>query len=134
MTARGTLPVAFAAVGVLAAGGVYAMQWAAPGCDSETALRQVSEILRTQFQYDSTFVNNVRTVAGSYFSEQHECSAEVTPVRGNVSASDMPWRELHYSIVQRNASSPPDITVRVGGDIPLAPPKQTLWTRLFGQQ
>ena len=134
MTARGTLPVAFVAVGVIVAGGVYAKQWAAPGCDSEAALRQVSDILRQQFQYDSTFVNNVRTVSGGYFSERRECSAEVTQVRGNISASDMPWRDLRYSIAQRDASTPPEMTLQIGGDIPLAPARQSLWIRLFGQQ
>ncbi len=122
------------AVAGVAAVAIFQHTRAAPGCDSEAALRRVSEILRDRFQYDSTFVNNVRTVSGSYFSERHECSAQVTPVRGNVSAADMPWRELHYSIAQSSASTPPNITVRVGGDTPLAPPKHSLWTRLFGEQ
>lgn len=130
MTKRTVLPVCFVAFALLAAAALYAHLTAAPACGSDAALRRVSEILRDQFHFDSTFVNNVRTVSGGYFSDSHECSAQVTQIRGNVSASDMPWRELRYWIAQRDAAMPPDITVKVGGGTPLAAPPPSIWKRL----
>ena len=133
MTKRTVLPVCLVAFALLAAAALYAHLAAAPACNSDAALRRVSDILRDQFHFDSTFVNNVRTVSGGYFSDSLECSAQVTQIRGNVSASDMPWRELRYWIARRDAAMPSDITVKVGGGTPLAPPPPSIWQRLVRQ-
>ncbi len=134
MKARRTLPVALVAAVVLAAAGAYAYTRAAPACDSDQTLGRVYQALRDQFHFDSMLVNNVQTVSGNYFSTQRECSAEVTQVRGNVSASDMKWRDLRYHIAQDDASASATITVKVGDGIPLAEPTPSLWKRLFGQR
>ena len=127
MTARTILAgvvVVFACAGGSA---LYLHGDAPPGCDSEPALRKVTDILREQFHLDGVFVNNVSTVSGGWFSDRHECSAEVAAIRGNVNASDMAWREIRYQI-DRQA-----ITVTLGGDVPLAKPALSLWERLLAR-
>ena len=79
---------------LLGATGLYAHMRAAPGCDSGQAQRTTYQILRDKFHFDSVFMNDIRTVSGGYFSDQRECAAQVTEIRGNVNASDMPWHEL----------------------------------------
>jgi hypothetical protein len=100
-------------------------------CDSDQALTQVSEVLRNEYHLDSTLINGVRTVSGGFFGHSHQCSAEVAQIRGNANASDMPWREVRYQIVRRERSVDSDITVNLGGAVPLAGPPPTLWTRLL---
>jgi hypothetical protein len=134
LTARRTLPVALVGAVVLGAAGFYAHTRAAQACDSDQALAKVNQTLRDDFHFDSMLVNNVQTVSGNYFSDRRECSAEVTQIRGNVSASDMKWRELRYWIAQNDPSASPTITVKVGDGIPLAEPTPSLWKRLFGQR
>jgi hypothetical protein len=134
LTARRALPVALAAAIALAAAAVYAYSRAAQACDSDQALAKVYQTLRDDFHFDSMLVNNVQTVSGNYFSTQRECSAEVTQIRGNVTASDMKWRALRYWIAQKDASAPPTITVKVGDSTPLAEPTLSLWKRLTGQR
>jgi len=119
-------------VAVLAlAGGLFLRGNASPGCDSEPALHRVTDVLRDQFHLDGVFVNNVRTVSGGLFSDRRECSAEVAVIRGNVNASDMPWREIGYRIDRQATSDDPAITVTLGGDVPLAKPVPSLWERLL---
>jgi hypothetical protein len=100
-------------------------------CDSEQALNLVSEVLRDEYHLDSTLINGIRTVSGGFFSHSHQCSAEVTQIRGNVNASDMPWRKVRYQIVRREKSVDSGITVSLGGAVPLAEPPPSLWTRLL---
>jgi hypothetical protein len=133
LTVRRALPVALVGAVVLGAAGFYAHTRAAPPCDSDQALGRVYQTLRDDFHFDSMLVNNVQTVSGNYFSTQRECSAEVTQIRGNVTASDMKWRALRYWIAQ-DASASPTITVKVGDGIPLAEPTPSLWKRLTGQR
>jgi len=100
-------------------------------CDSERALNRVSEVLRDEYHFDSTLINGVRTISGGFFSHSHQCAAEVAQIRGNVNASDMPWREVRYEIIRREKSVHSDITVSLGGAVPLAEPPPSLWTRLL---
>jgi hypothetical protein len=125
------LSIGFVAFASFAAAGLYAHRDAPPTCDSEQALSRVGEVMRDEYHLDSTFLNNIRTVSGGFFSDSHECSAEVTEIRGNVNASDMPWREVRYQIVRREKSEHADITVRLGGAVPLAGPSPSLWARLI---
>jgi hypothetical protein len=130
VTARTALSIGLVAFASLGAAGLYAHRYAAPACDSEQALGRVYEIPRDEFHFDSVLVNNITTVSGGFFSDRHECSAEVTEIRGNVNASDMPWREVRYWIVPGDKSERSAITVRLGGGVPLAEPTPSLWKRL----
>lgn len=127
--------LAFGIVAAAAAGGLalYVHRDAPPACDSEQALHGVSDILRDQFHLDSLFVNNIATVSGGWFSDRHECSAEVASIRGNVDASAMPWRSIQYQIDRRDKSRRAVISVRLGGDVPLAKPQPSLWERLLAR-
>ena len=119
MNVRMTLSIGFVAFASVAAAGLYAHRDAPPTCDSEQALSKVGEVLRDEYHLDSTFLNNIQTVSGGFFSDSHECSAEVTPIRGNVNASDMPWREVQYQLEQREKPERFSITVNLGGAVPL---------------
>ena len=133
-TSRLLLSLGLAAVVSLGAVAVYAHARATPPCDDEQVMGRVDNILRDRFQFDSILVNNIRTLSGGYFSDRHECLAEVTPIRGNINASDMPWREMRYSVAH---GDPPErfvVTVTLGGAVPLAEPKPPLWKRLLGYQ
>jgi hypothetical protein len=44
----------------------------------------------------------------------------------------MAWREIRYWIVPRGTPARSDITVNLGGCVPLAEPAPSLWKRLFG--
>ena len=131
LTARMALLIGIAAAASLGAAGLYAHESAAPTCDSEPAQGRVYRVLRDQFHLDSIFVNNVRTISGGFFSGSHECSADVTTIRGNVNASDMPWQEIRYRIVLQDQSQPFALTVNLGSHVPLADPPPSFWTRLL---
>lgn len=118
-------------IAVLGAAGIYAHSIAAPGCDSEQAQNKVYDILHDRFHLNSIFINNVRTLSGGWFSDSHDCLAQVVEIRGNVSASDMPWRELRFHVMREEAAHPMTVTVNVGGPVPLAEPPPSLWERLF---
>lgn len=120
----------FASLGAIA---LYLHGDAAPACDSEAALGRVSAILRDQFHLDSLFVNNIGTVTGGYFAKHRECAAEIASIRGDVDASDMHWREIHYRIDQPDKSVAATIAVQLGGPVPLAPPAKSLWERLLAR-
>ena len=107
---------------------------AAPACSSNAALGQVYAALRDRFHLESVFLNDIRTLSGGWFSSRYDCSAEVTEIRGNVTASGLPWRAVRYQIVRRETSPYADVTVSVGGNVPLAPGRRSLWQRLFGWQ
>ena len=131
MTVRTILLIGLAVSGSAEAVALYIHRNAPLTCDSEQALDRVSKVLRDEYHLDSTLINGVRTISGGFFSDSHECAAEVTQIRGNVNASDMPWREVRYEIVRREKSAPSDITVSLGGAVPLARPTPTLLTRLL---
>jgi hypothetical protein len=131
LTPRVGLRSGLVAFALLGAAGMYAHSNIPLSCDSEEALRRVTEILRDEYHLDSIFVNNVRTVSGGVFSGSHDCSAEVVEIRGNVNASDMPWRGIRYRIVRQDQPPRPAITVELGGYVPLAEPTPSLWTRLL---
>jgi hypothetical protein len=128
---RNTHFIGLVALALLGAVGFYAHERASPACDSEQAMDRVSAILRNDFHLDSLLMTNVRTVSGGYFSDRHDCSAEVTQIRGNVDASGMPWRAIRYRIVHPDQSQRPAITVELGGSVPLAAKRPSLWKRLL---
>ncbi len=127
-TARLLGLVAFVLLGAI---GLYAHIRAAPDCDSDQAQRTTYQVLRDEFHFDSVFMNDVRTVSGGYFSDRRECAAQVTEIRGNVNASDMPWHQLRYWIARNDNAARADITVKVGGAMRLAAPPLPLWQRLL---
>ena len=126
MAVRLVLGLAAVGVALLGAAWWYANRDGPPACESDQALHGVTVILRDQFQLDGVFVNNIRTVTGGWFSDQRDCSAEVAVIRGNVNASDMAWRGIQFHI-----GSDAAVSVRLGGDVPLAKPGLSWWERLL---
>ncbi len=116
----------------IGAGGWYVSHNAPPACDSEPVLHRVTEVLRDQFQLNGIFVNNISTESGGLFSDRRVCSAEVAAIRGNVNASDLPWRAIGYQIDRPVKSEAPAISVTLGGAVPLEKPAPSLWERLTG--
>lgn len=76
-------------------------------------------------------MNDVETVSGWYLSTRHDCSAEVAEIRGNVNASAMVWRRVHYRIVQQDDAERPVVTVELGNVVPLTPRAPSFWKRLL---
>lgn len=130
MRARTILSIGVFAVASLGAATLYVHGSGPPTCDSDRAIARVYAVLRDQFHMDSMFVNNIETVSGGFFSDQHECSAEVTQIRSHVNASDMPWRAIRYWIAPTDRSGQATVTVELNGAIPLAGPPPSLWHRL----
>ena len=131
LTVRMALSVSFAVVASAGAVGLYEYKDAAATCDNKQVMSKVYEILRDEFHIESIFINDIRTISGGLFSDAHLCSAEFAPIRGNVNASDMPWREVRYQIKRQEESEHISVTVKLGGDVPLARPTPSLWSRLF---
>jgi hypothetical protein len=119
------------AAAIVAAGG-YFYYVAAPSCDSNIAQGRTSELLRSQFNLDSVFFNNIQEVSGNIFSDRRECTAQVTPIKGNSSPTTMSWRQLRYSIAPGSDPDLPDVKVDLGASGPYVPPPSTLWERVFG--
>ena len=94
------------AAAIVAAGG-YFYYVAAPSCDSNIAQGRTSELLRSQFNLDSVFFNNIQEVSGNIFSDRRACTAQVTPIKGNSSPTTMSWRQLRYSIAPGSDARPP---------------------------
>ena len=131
MASRVVVSIGFAALVSLTAVTLYAHAHAAPTCDSEQVLNRVSDILRTEFHLDSVFLNNIRSVSGGLFSVRRECAAQATEIKGNVSASDLPWRDLRYSIAPGRTDERVDVKVKLGDGERLAGPPEPLWKRLL---
>jgi hypothetical protein len=125
--------IGFIVLASLGAAGLDGFLHRAPGCASDAAMRQVSIILRDQFHFDSVLVNDATGTSGSYFDARRECSAQVAQIRGDVAASDMRWRAIHYWVASGEQSERPDVRLELGEAVPLAAPLATLWQRLLGQ-
>jgi len=132
LASRLLVSIGIAALASLAAAGLYAHSRAAPTCDSEQALNRLSDILRAEFHLESVFLNDIKSVSGNLFSTRRECSAQVTEIKGNISALDLPWRDLRYSIAPGPTAERADIAVKLGGGVPLAAKQKSLWKRLLG--
>jgi hypothetical protein len=128
---RNALPVGLVALASLAIGTLYVRHIAPAGCMNDQALDRVTDILRTEFHFDGVFLNNFETVSGWYLSARHDCSAEAVQIRGNVDAGGMPWREIHYRIVQRDGPESLAVTVEMGKAVPLAAQTPPFWKRLL---
>jgi hypothetical protein len=120
--------VAFASLGATA---LYLHRNAPPTCTNEWTLGRVSEILRDNFHLDGIIISHITTVSGGFFSNSHDCSAEVAEIRGGEDASAMAWREISYRIVHQDGSRPSVVTVELGDHVPLAPQTPSLWARLL---
>jgi hypothetical protein len=131
LTTRMVLSIGFVAFASLGAASLYVHRNAPPTCTSDWTLGKVSEILRDNFHFDSIIVNHIRTVSGGFFSNTHDCAAEVAEIRGEEDASGMAWREIRYRIVRPDESRPSAVTVELGNHVPLAPQTPSLWTRLL---
>lgn len=131
MLRRNALPIGFVALVLLGIGTFFVRRLAPPGCGSGQALDQVSSILRGEDHLGGVFVNDVETVSGWYLSARHDCSAEVAEIRGNINASGMAWRQIHYQIVQHDDVDRPVVTVELGDAVPLAPRIPSLWKRVL---
>jgi len=128
LKARFILAAGIAIVAALGAAGFYAASGAAPACDSDPVLHAVTDTLRDRFRLDGIFLNNIGTVSGGLFGRRRECSAEVAAIRGNVNASDMPWRSIRYQTDQSDRSV---VAVQLGEGVPLAEQTPSFWERLF---
>jgi hypothetical protein len=118
-------------VGVsVAAAGAYVYSAAAPTCGSDWTLDRVSDDLRANSHFDSVLMNGIKTESGGYLSGTQDCSAQVTEIRGNTSASDMTWRAVRYQVVRR-PNDDHAVTVELGLEMPLAPPAPSFWQRLL---
>jgi hypothetical protein len=120
-----------AAVAIVAVGGYFYFA-AAPSCTSNQVQGRTSELLRSQFNLDSVFFNNIQEVSGNIFSDRRECTAQVTQIKGNASPTAMSWRQLRYSIAPGTDPDLPDIKADLGPSGPYVPPPVTLWERIFG--
>ena len=103
------LSIGVVAVASLAAMAMYVHRSGPPTCDSNRTIARVYAIPQDQFHMDSMFVNTIETVSGGFFSDRHECSAEVAQIRSHVNASDMPGRRYPPTTrsTQRLASTRP---------------------------
>jgi len=131
LTTRMVLSIGFVAFASLGAATLYVHRNASPACTSDWTLGKVSEILRDNFHLDSLIVNHIRTVSGGYFSNTHDCAAEVAEIRGDEAASGMAWREIRYRVVHQDESQPSAVTLELGNHVPLAAQTPSLWTRLL---
>jgi hypothetical protein len=120
-----------AAVAIVAVGGYFYFA-AAPSCDSNQVQGRASALLRSQFNLDSIFFNNIQEVSGNIFSDRRECTAQITQIKGNTSPTAMSWRQLRYSIAPGTDPDLPDIKADLGPSGPYVPPPVTLWERIFG--
>ena len=120
-----------AAVAIVAVGGYFYFA-AAPYCDSNQVQGRASALLRSQFNLDSIFFNNIQEVSGNIFSDRRECTAQITQIKGNTSPTAMSWRQLRYSIAPGTDPDLPDIKADLGPSGPYVPPPVTLWERIFG--
>ncbi len=131
MTTRRILPIGLVVSGLIGAAALYVFVIATPACRAPQTIGRVYELLRENYHLDSIFLNNPTTVSGGFFSDEHDCSAEVALIRGNVNASTLPWREVRYQVVQNSNHSAPVVTVELGGNVPLAPAALSFWSRLL---
>jgi hypothetical protein len=132
LASRLFVSIGFVVLASLATAALFAHSRAAPTCDSEQALNRVSDILRAESHLDSVFLNDIKNVSGGWFSTRRECAAQITEIRGNVSASNLPWRDLRYSIAPGTMAERADIEVKLGSGVALAGRRKSLWKRLLG--
>jgi len=121
------------AVVAIVALGVYAYTAAAPACDSNEVLSRTTDMLRSQFNLDSVFINNIQVVSGNIFSDRRECTAQVTQIKNNISPTAMTWRQLRYWITPGVDPELADIKLALGTDEPYVEPPLTLRERIFGR-
>ena len=120
-----------AAVAIVAVGATFISPPRLPA-DSNRVQGRTSDLLRSQFNLDSIFFNNIQDVSGNIFSDRRECTAQVTQIKGNTSPTAMSWRQLRYSIAPGTEPDLPDIKIDLGPSGPYVPPPPTLWERIFG--
>lgn len=130
MVSRKVLSIGILAVGVLGGITLYAHRNAPPGCTNSQTLNRVSSALHDQLHLDSVVVNNIQTLANGFFGRRYECRADVAQILGGLHASDMHWREIHYSSVRPGSTSLTVVSVTVGPEVPLAPVPLTFWARV----
>ena len=119
------------AVAIAAVGG-YFYSAAAPACSSNRVQGRTSDLLRSQFNLDSVFFNNIHEASGNIFSDRRECTAQVTQIKGNISPTTMSWRQLRYTIAPGTEPDLLDIKLDLGPSGPYVPPPSTLWERILG--
>jgi hypothetical protein len=111
LTTRMVLSIGLVAFASLGAATLYAHRNAPSTCTSDWTLSRVSVILRDNFHLDSIIVNHIRTVSGGFFSDSHDCTAEVTEIKGGEDASGMAWQEIRYRVVDQDGSRPSLVTL-----------------------
>jgi hypothetical protein len=131
LTTRMVLSIGLVAFASLGAATLYVHRNAPPTCTSDWTLGKVSEILRDSFHLDSIIINHIRTVSGGFFSNSHNCAAEVTEIRSGKDPSGMAWQEIRYRIVHQDESRTSAVTLELGDHVPLAPQTPSLWARLL---
>jgi hypothetical protein len=125
------LSIGCVAVASIGAAALYVHSVAPPTCGSELALDRIAGILRDDFHLAAILTNNVRTESGWFFSDSHDCSAQVAEIRGDVDASAMSWRDIRYQIVHQDKPPSFGITVELGDHVPLEPKAPSLWMRML---
>lgn len=132
MTRRTTLSIVCIAAVALGGAALYAHGNAAPACDSNATEGEVNRVLHDQFHLQGVFLHDFTTVAGGFFSDAQDCVAEVTEIRGNVDAGDMPWRTVRYKVTPSDDPEIPVVTVDLGKATAFVPPSDdTWWTQLL---
>ncbi len=119
-----------AAAAIVAVGGYFYFA-AAPSCDSDRVQGRASELLRSQFNLDSIFFNNIQEVSGNIFSDRRECTAQVAQIKGNTPPMSMSWRQLRYSVAPGTEPEQPDLKIDLGPGGPYVPPPPTLWESIY---
>jgi hypothetical protein len=127
---RTALVVGVSVIAAVGAAGLGFYMNAAPACDNTRTLGRVYVILHGDFHLNSVFVNDVKTVSGDLFSTSRDCTANITPIRGNEDASASQWRAIRYHVAKPEKTQPLAVTVALGGDVPFVPPSLSLWRRL----
>lgn len=133
VSSRSIRSTGLVAVVAIVAVGAYAYSAAAPACDSDRVLNSTTDMLRSQFNLDSVFINNIQELSGNIFSHRRECTAQVTQIKGNISPTAMTWRQLRYWIMPGIGPGISDIKLDLGADEPYVAPPLTLHERIFGR-
>jgi hypothetical protein len=128
---RYAFPIGFVVLASLGIGALYIRQNPPVGCNSGPTMDRVSAVLRDTFHLDGILVNDVKTVSGWYFSERHDCTAEVAQILGNVEASGMKWRAIRYRILEQDEAGQPVVSVELGDTVPLSRKPPTAWKRVL---
>jgi hypothetical protein len=99
-----------------------------PGCQSAPAVTGLIAALKDT-DFGSFAVNDVTTHSSGLLSHERVCTGEVASLRGGLSAQNMHWYSVRYTV---KSGSDPDqavVAAKMGDQVPLAPNKP-VWVKL----